>query len=104
MIKKFENNKIKILDIFYCPHAPTDSCECRKPNPGMILKATKKYNIDLEKSWIIGDQISDINAGINAGINNTILINSEYIIKTDKQIPKYIIKNLNETKNIIVAR
>ena len=62
-------------DIFYCPYHidgfgkyKKDS-EDRKPNPGMILKAAKKHNIDLKQSILIGDKESDIQAGKNAGIH-----------------------------------
>ena len=62
-LKKFG---VEITDIFYCPHHPNFSnksfsnCNCRKPKNGMILKAKKKFNIDLKKSWMIGDKSSDI--------------------------------------------
>ena len=66
--------------IYYCPHHPKSGfegeikelkieCECRKPKPGMLLKAAKDFNIDLEKSWIIGDSENDILAGKNAKCN-----------------------------------
>ena len=65
-------------DIFYCPHHPDAGydgevkslkfdCDCRKPKAGMIIKAAKKYNIDLSNSWMVGDQYKDIEAGKNAG-------------------------------------
>lgn len=101
MINEFKQNDINILDLFYCPHSPNDNCSCRKPKPGMILQANDKYNIDLENSWLIGDKVSDINAGINAGIKNTILITSEYYKETDEINTQYIVKNIIETKNII---
>ena len=64
--------------IFYCPHHPHSGyegevkelkidCDCRKPKPGMLLKAAREYNIDLSKSWMIGDGESDIKAGKAAG-------------------------------------
>ncbi len=66
-----------INDIFYCPHHPHKGfigerveykieCNCRKPKPGMLLEASKKYNIDLNSSWMIGDSKNDILCGINA--------------------------------------
>lgn len=66
--------------IFYCPHHPHSGyegeipelkfeCECRKPKPGMMIKAAEKYNISLEHSWVIGDSDNDIEAGLNAGCN-----------------------------------
>jgi len=67
-----------IDDLFYCPHHPDKGfpgerpeykidCDCRKPKPGMIFKAAAKYNIDLSKSYMAGDDMRDVNAGINAG-------------------------------------
>ena len=48
-------------------------CDCRKPKPGMLLKAAEDFNIDLSQSWMIGDGENDIKAGINAGCK-TVLI------------------------------
>jgi D-glycero-D-manno-heptose 1,7-bisphosphate phosphatase len=67
-----------IDDLFFCPHHPDRGfagerpeykidCDCRKPKPGMILQAAQKYNIDLSKSYMAGDDMRDVQAGINAG-------------------------------------
>lgn len=67
-----------IDDLFYCPHHPDKgfegerieykiNCDCRKPNPGMLLKAAEKYNIELNESWMIGDDERDMEAGRLAG-------------------------------------
>jgi D,D-heptose 1,7-bisphosphate phosphatase len=67
-----------IDDLFYCPHHPDKGfpgerseykidCDCRKPKPGMIINAAKKYNIDLSASFMVGDDMRDVQAGINAG-------------------------------------
>nr|WP_321234165.1 HAD-IIIA family hydrolase [uncultured Psychroserpens sp.] len=71
-------------DLFYCPHHPETGfegeitelkieCECRKPRPGMLLKAAQQYNIDLENSWFIGDRYTDIAAGKSANTNTILL-------------------------------
>ena len=75
--KEFAKKGIKITDYRFCPHHPdiTGECECRKPKAGMILDLAKKYNIDLENSIMIGDKDSDIKAGKNAGVGESILIN-----------------------------
>lgn len=73
-----------IDDRFYCPHHPDRGypgeipelkieCSCRKPQPGLLLKAAKKYNIDLENSFMIGDTMRDIGAGNNAGCRSYLL-------------------------------
>lgn len=53
--------------IYYCPHTPEERCGCRKPEPDMILAAARKYDIDLKKSYMIGDRDTDLEAGNRAG-------------------------------------
>lgn len=52
--------------IFYCPHAPNDACDCRKPKPGMLLEIGQRFNVPLKDVIFIGDSISDIKAASNA--------------------------------------
>jgi len=54
---------LPIDDIYVCSHSDEELCSCRKPKPGMILDAQKKWNIDLEKSFLVGDRWKDIEAG-----------------------------------------
>ena len=49
MLNQFKYKNINILDIFHCPHGPDSNCDCRKPKPGMFLKAKAKHNTDMEK-------------------------------------------------------
>lgn len=77
MIKEFEDNGIKILKVYFCPHSPEENCNCRKPNIGMIKNACEDFIIDLENSWLIGDKISDIQTAINANIKNHIFLSFE---------------------------
>lgn len=79
MIDQFKQKGIIITDVYYCPYHPThgigeylmDSLD-RKPNPGMILKAKEKYDINLTESILIGDKDSDIQAGEKAGVGRNI--------------------------------
>ena len=89
MINELKKENIKIKDYEFCPHHPeiTGECECRKPNPGMILNLAKKYDIDLKNSIMIGDNLSDIKAGENAGIKKNYLIN-ESLFDIIKKIQK----------------
>jgi len=59
--------EIQIDDMYFCMHDPDEKCNCRKPSPKMILDAAKKHDIDLSKSWMIGDKKADILCGKNAG-------------------------------------
>jgi D-glycero-D-manno-heptose 1,7-bisphosphate phosphatase len=53
--------------IYYCPHRPDEGCNCRKPEPGLILKAGKELAIDIAASWMIGDKDIDVEAARRAG-------------------------------------
>lgn len=70
-------DKTKVDDIFVCAHSQNEGCNCRKPNPGMLLAAAKKHKIDLGKSYMIGDRASDIVAGQRAGCKS-IFIDRNY--------------------------
>lgn len=66
-----------IEDIFVCSHTETDLCTCRKPKPGLLRQAGKKFNLDFSRSWVIGDSRGDIEAGslVHA---RTILVQTAY--------------------------
>jgi D-glycero-D-manno-heptose 1,7-bisphosphate phosphatase len=101
MIKEFNKNGINILKVYYCPHTPDENCNCRKPNTGMINNATSDYQINLEKSWLIGDKNSDIKTAKNASIKNSILIKSPYNKISDEKIASITANSLFDTINII---
>ncbi|NLY03448.1 MAG: D-glycero-beta-D-manno-heptose 1,7-bisphosphate 7-phosphatase [Campylobacter sp.] len=77
MLNEFKKAGINIQKVYFCPHSPEANCQCRKPRPGMILKACKEYDIDLKKSILIGDKLSDIKAGESAGVGKLYLIGSK---------------------------
>ena len=97
-----------IDDLFYCPHHPDKGftgerpeykidCDCRKPKPGMILKAAEKYNIDLSKSFMAGDDKRDVQAGINAGCKPVFITNgSEENKKTISGLDVQVFSSLKE--------
>ncbi len=70
----------KIDSFYYCPHHPdfTGDCPCRKPNPGMFLKAKREHNIVLSQSFMVGDRMSDINAARAAGCETAYLVKTGY--------------------------
>ena len=88
LVKKLAHKNIKIHEVKYCPHIEKDKCECRKPNPGMILDLVDKYSIDRSISALIGDKDSDIEAGMRAGLK----IN----LKIDKNSPNALISACDE--------
>ena len=64
----------QIDGVYMCPHKPEDGCSCRKPLPGLLLQAAKDLSLDLQRSWMIGDAWSDVQAGEAAGMRGTILL------------------------------
>lgn len=93
--------------IYFCPHHPHKGfygevpelkfkCECRKPKPGMLMKAAEDYNIDLSQSWLIGDGENDIKAGKAAGCKTALIGEADYMqdltVKSLKEFVNQIIK------------
>ena len=96
-----QQNDIILDGIYYCPHHPdyTGSCDCRKPKPGLMLKAKDKFNIDMKNSFMVGDTLNDIKAGLNANCK-TVLVLTGYGAEEQKKSgninPDFIFKNLLE--------
>jgi len=113
-LKQLLAEKDAFLDrIYYCPYHPEGvvpkyrkESNCRKPNPGMLLRAVAEMDIDLEQSWCIGNGDRDIEAGKRAGCK-TILIDVPYRQKSNSRWPKSVVSpdykavNIKEAVNII---
>ena len=106
MLKK---NGVEITEFYCCPHHPDGIgeykkvCECRKPNNKMIEDAIKKYNIDREKSYMIGDKTSDIGAGLKSNLK-TVLVKTGYGLKDMEKVDKnetLICENLKDFSEIL---
>ena len=76
-INRFLEKELKIDQVYCCYHDGNENCSCRKPKPGMLLGASKDWNIDLKVSYIIGDRWRDVEAGKAAGVK-TLLIEYGY--------------------------
>ena len=100
-----QRHEISIDAFYYCPHEPNGiveqyavECDCRKPLPGMILKAASQLKIDLSQSWMIGDILNDVEAGNRAGCS-TILIdngNETEWQMSEERTPAFIAGNILE--------
>ena len=64
----------KIEKVYYCPHGKDEGCLCRKPRPGLLLRARDELGIDLQDALLIGDSITDIRAGLAAGIATALVL------------------------------
>jgi len=102
MIQVLSEKGAKLDNIYYCPHHPDDGCECRKPRVGLLLRASRDFNLELSECFMIGDRALDIQAGKNAGCT-TILVPS---LETEKVVdpkPDYVANDFYEAA-IIVKR
>ncbi len=90
-LDELQKRDIFIDEVYHCHHDPDLGCGCRKPAPGMLLSAKEKFDIDMQASWMIGDKKSDIEAALNAGVTNTILISSDC---SDKKGAKYCVNSI----------
>jgi len=98
-MNEYLKKELNLDDIFVCFHDDHDKCECRKPNPGLIFEAAKKWNIKLNKSYMIGDRWKDIDAGNRSGCK-TIFIDNNYEEKI-KTKPDFTSENLLKAVTII---
>ena len=78
MLEELARRNITVLDVFYCPH-DLNSCECRKPAAGMLIKAHEKYQIDTANSILISDSPEDVIMGEKFGIGTNYLIQTDII-------------------------
>lgn len=81
-----------ILDIFFCPHTPEEDCACRKPKPGMILRARDKHQVDLSRALMVGDSAKDIACARRAGVAAAILVKSGDFDKAKMDLCKAMIE------------
>ncbi len=102
---------VTLSGIYHCPHHPDGllpelsvRCTCRKPQPGMVLRAAADLDIDLDRSWLVGDILDDIEAGNRAGCR-TILVDlgTERVPGENLRQPTYVARNTRHALRIIAA-
>jgi len=106
-----------IIDAFYyCPHHPEHgahpyktACDCRKPETGMILKAQMKYNLDLSRSFMVGDKATDIELGKKAGLRSVFVLTGKGVgekpkLETKKLTPDHLGKDVLEAAEWIISK
>jgi len=95
--------------IYHCPHHPDEGCTCRKPQPGMLLRAAAEYALDLPRSFAIGDKLSDLQAGRHAGCR-TVLVLTGYGQQVRQESegldwqPDHVARNLLQAVQWILAQ
>jgi D-glycero-D-manno-heptose 1,7-bisphosphate phosphatase len=97
----------KLDAIYYCPHSPGDSCDCRKPQPGLLIRAKHELNIDLSQSYVIGDKHTDVETAYAVGAKSVLVLTGygrrqldEH--RNDELQPTYVAENLMEAVDAIL--
>jgi D-glycero-D-manno-heptose 1,7-bisphosphate phosphatase len=97
--------------IYHCPHHPQGStpelaveCDCRKPAPGMLLQAAREFDLDLSSSVLIGDKLSDIQAGRAAGVGRTVVVESGHALEPEaRSLADFTAAGLLEAARLLTA-
>ena len=74
MCEVVAGNGGRIDMVLVCPHRPDENCHCRKPKPGLLLQAAEHFDLDLSRSYLIGDALCDIAAGLAAGCRSILVL------------------------------
>lgn len=103
---------VPCLGFYYCPHHPNGvvqefaiACSCRKPEPGMLLHAADKHDIDLQEAWFIGDILNDVEAGRRAGCRTILIDNgneTEWQLSPERS-PHYVVTDLTAAAQVITS-
>ncbi len=103
---------VRLDGIYFCPHHPDGvvaglaiRCDCRKPQPGMLLRAARDLGLALADSWFVGDILDDVEAGRRAGCRTVLLDNgheTEWVLTADR-LPHHLATDLNEAAEKILA-
>jgi D-glycero-D-manno-heptose 1,7-bisphosphate phosphatase len=112
MNKELAKKKVSFDGVYYCLHHPQGGdkrykkiCRCRKPKPGLILKASKEMGIDPKSSYLIGDSLTDIQAGKSAGCTTLLLGNHKCdlckLMEEKKTRPDFMAENLYQAVKLI---
>ena len=95
---------ISLSGFYYCPHRPEDNCDCRKPAPGLLMRAAADLHIELDLSWMIGDILNDMEAGNRAGCKSILIDNdneTEWCLNEFRS-PLAVARTINEAANYIL--
>lgn len=100
IIEMIKPSGVEFLKTYFCPHGRDDGCACRKPKPKMILDAANEFNIDISESYMVGDNLRDIEAGTNAGAKTILVKTGIRDVVSDEAT--YTAENLLEAAKYIV--
>lgn len=106
------DREVDLDGIYFCPHHPEavieeyrQVCDCRKPQPGMLLQAQKELNIDLAASYMVGDKIEDMQAAAAAGVGTKVLVRTgKPVTEAGENAADWVLNSLQELPEAIKKR
>lgn len=104
MTVEFAKHQITFEGIYYAPYSVESNHEMRKPNPGMLTTAAREHGLDLKQSWIVGDRMTDAEAGLRAGCRSVLLEGVEDLANLKFAPPTFVAKDLYEMAAGILER
>lgn len=113
LLRMLTNENIPVLGFYFCPHHPHGSisdyaidCNCRKPKPGLLETAAREHHIDLERSWMVGDILNDVEAGRRAGCHTILLDrgNETEWLAGDHREPDWVVSSFNGVRRHITEQ
>jgi len=109
MVQEISRGGGNIKAVYYCPHKPDENCGCRKPKPGLLIRAAQEWGITLSSSYLVGDKISDIHAGAQVGCT-TILVETgwgkKHLQESEQWLvrPNHVAPDLFEAVDLILRK
>jgi D-glycero-D-manno-heptose 1,7-bisphosphate phosphatase len=93
--------------IYYCSHLPDAGCDCRKPKPGLLIAASKALNIDLNRSYMVGDRLTDVRAGQAAGARTVLVLSGDGTNQLARRVegdagPDHVARTLGDAVDFIL--
>ena len=105
LLDLLEAEGVRIEGIYACPHDAGDGCDCRKPEPGLLLRAAADHGFDLTQTYLVGDKDSDVEAGRRAGVTTVLVLTGEGgAALADGSAPDLVARDLQEAASIISAQ
>lgn len=107
MVGEIQQAGGRINGIFVCPHSPEEGCQCRKPEPGLILRASKELDLNLSQSVLVGDSCSDILASLRAGVQPVYRVSEDFKwtqsndVNSDRKVHVPVVKDLLEFSKVL---
>ena len=104
-------SNVVIDKFYYCPAHPEfsteEECKCRKPSVKMVMEAAEEFDVDLNKSYFVGDSISDVECAFNAGLKSILVLTGQgrdslYILQNQNKLPSFVAENIMDACSFIL--